>query len=113
MSRFKNPFLVIIVLFLVLCGLTVLASNAGAMNFSLKTLWQASATDTDWQIWLNIRLPRILIAILVGLALAVSGAIMQGLFRNPLALPLLLFFPFHCRRLCRAMVTLLPHSWVA
>ncbi|EJD6540415.1 iron ABC transporter permease [Providencia rettgeri] len=90
MSRFKNPFLVIIVLFLVLCGLTVLASNAGAMNFSFKTLWQASATDTDWQIWLNIRLPRILIAILVGLALAVSGAIMQGLFRNPLADPSLL-----------------------
>ncbi|HGN1707613.1 TPA: FecCD family ABC transporter permease [Providencia rettgeri] len=90
MSRFKNPLLVIIVLFIALCGLTLIASNAGAINFSLKALWQASATDPDWQIWLNIRLPRILIAILVGLALAVSGAIMQGLFRNPLADPSLL-----------------------
>ncbi|MEY0907164.1 FecCD family ABC transporter permease [Providencia rettgeri] len=90
MSRFKNPFLVIIVLLLALGGLVLIASNAGAMNFSLKALWQASATDSDWQIWLNIRLPRVLIAILVGLALAVSGAIMQGLFRNPLADPSLL-----------------------
>ncbi|HRE21729.1 MAG TPA: iron chelate uptake ABC transporter family permease subunit [Rhabdaerophilum sp.] len=36
---------------------------------------------------LNIRLPRTLLVILVGAALALSGAIMQGLFRNPLADP--------------------------
>ncbi|HBO24884.1 MULTISPECIES: FecCD family ABC transporter permease [unclassified Providencia] len=90
MSRFKHPLLVIVVLFIVLCAIALIASNAGAMNLSLKMLWQASATDPDWQVWLNIRLPRILLAILVGLALAVSGAIMQGLFRNPLADPSLL-----------------------
>ncbi len=90
MMRFKHPPIVIFILFLVLCIITLIASNAGAMHLSIKTLWQASATDPDWQIWLNIRLPRILLAILVGLALAVSGAIMQGLFRNPLADPSLL-----------------------
>lgn len=37
-----------------------------------------------------IRAPRVLLAILVGAALAVSGAAMQGLFRNPLADPALL-----------------------
>jgi iron complex transport system permease protein len=36
---------------------------------------------------LSIRLPRALLAILVGAALAVAGAAMQGLFRNPLADP--------------------------
>lgn len=36
---------------------------------------------------MNIRLPRTLLAMLVGASLAVSGAIMQGLFRNPLADP--------------------------
>jgi iron complex transport system permease protein len=36
---------------------------------------------------LNLRLPRALVAILVGMALAVSGAILQGLTRNPLASP--------------------------
>jgi iron complex transport system permease protein len=37
-------------------------------------------------VW-DIRMPRMLTAALVGAALAVSGAIMQGLFRNPLADP--------------------------
>ncbi|MEM3325797.1 MAG: iron chelate uptake ABC transporter family permease subunit, partial [Thermoplasmata archaeon] len=37
-------------------------------------------------IW-QLRMPRILLAALVGASLAVSGAVMQGLFRNPLADP--------------------------
>ncbi|MDU9508122.1 iron ABC transporter permease, partial [Escherichia coli] len=41
-------------------------------------------------IWLNIRLPRVLLAVLVGAALATAGVIMQGLFRNPMADPGLL-----------------------
>lgn len=36
---------------------------------------------------LNIRMPRLLLGALVGAALAISGALMQGLFRNPLADP--------------------------
>lgn len=36
---------------------------------------------------LNIRLPRTLLAMTIGAALALSGAVMQGLFRNPLADP--------------------------
>ena len=43
--------------------------------------------DRDWLVLWSIRLPRIAIAIIVGALLAVSGAIMQGLFRNPLADP--------------------------
>lgn len=35
----------------------------------------------------DIRMPRLIMGILVGAALAVSGAVMQGLFRNPLADP--------------------------
>jgi iron complex transport system permease protein len=35
----------------------------------------------------NIRLPRVLLGALVGAALAVSGALLQGVFRNPLADP--------------------------
>lgn len=38
-------------------------------------------------ILLDIRLPRLVLGIAVGAALAVSGAVMQGLFRNPLADP--------------------------
>ena len=36
---------------------------------------------------LNIRLPRVIMAILVGLGLGTAGAILQGLFRNPLVDP--------------------------
>lgn len=68
----------------------VIAANLGAMSLSLRTLWQAPLSDISWQIWLNIRLPRVLLAVLLGMALAVSGAVMQGLFRNPLADPGLL-----------------------
>ena len=46
---------------------------------------QASARDTVI-VW-SVRLPRTLLALLVGAALAASGAILQGLFRNPLADP--------------------------
>lgn len=67
-----------------------IAANLGAIRLSLHALWQAPLSDMVWQIWLNIRLPRVLLAVLIGMALAVSGAVMQGLFRNPLADPGLL-----------------------
>lgn len=41
----------------------------------------------DKVVLLNIRLPRLALGLLVGAALAVAGAVMQGLFRNPLADP--------------------------
>lgn len=41
----------------------------------------------DQLIFLDIRLPRVFLGILVGGGLAVSGVVMQGLFRNPLADP--------------------------
>lgn len=48
------------------------------------------ATARDLVIVTDIRLPRTLVGLLVGAALATSGAILQGLFRNPLADPALL-----------------------
>jgi len=41
----------------------------------------------DVLVVMNIRVPRVLLGLLVGAGLAVSGALMQGLFRNPLADP--------------------------
>lgn len=73
---------------MVICML--MAANFGAMPLSMQTLFHAPLSDMAWQIWLNIRLPRVLLAVLLGMALAVSGAVMQGLFRNPLADPGLL-----------------------
>ena len=47
----------------------------------------AALSARDRLIVYEIRLPRVVLGILIGAALAVSGALMQGLFRNPLADP--------------------------
>ncbi len=74
---------------LALLALALVATNLGAMRLSIAVLWQAH-DEALRHIWLNIRLPRVLLAALVGGALALSGCVMQGLFRNPLADPGLL-----------------------
>ncbi|MFP8784564.1 FecCD family ABC transporter permease [Planococcus plakortidis] len=65
----------------------------GAADVSLENLWLALFSDSTGQqisVIQEIRLPREVAAIFVGAALAVSGAIMQGMTRNPLADPGLL-----------------------
>jgi iron complex transport system permease protein len=46
-----------------------------------------AASMREQLVLLDIRLPRLLLGVFVGAALAVSGAMMQGMFRNPLADP--------------------------
>jgi iron complex transport system permease protein len=65
----------------------------GAAEISVKDVWLAltsSATSDKILIIREIRLPREVAAIFVGAALAVAGAIMQGITKNPLADPGLL-----------------------
>ncbi|WP_025642750.1 FecCD family ABC transporter permease [Schnuerera ultunensis] len=51
--------------------------------FPITKTW----TDTIETIVFRVRLPRILAAILVGASLSLSGAVYQGMFRNPLVSP--------------------------
>jgi iron complex transport system permease protein len=54
----------------------------------VRTLLGQPVADADYRFVVrSLRLPRTLVAALVGMALALSGAIMQGLTRNPLASP--------------------------
>jgi iron complex transport system permease protein len=65
-----------------------LGCAVGSTGFeSWRTAWQ---DDTAWQIVWDIRLPRSLGAWVAGALLGLSGALAQGLFRNPLADPYLL-----------------------
>ncbi|WP_412677765.1 FecCD family ABC transporter permease [Bacillus swezeyi] len=63
----------------------------GAADIKLGTVWDAlfhfNEKMTTHQIIQELRLPRTVSAALVGACLAVSGAIMQGMTRNPLASP--------------------------
>jgi iron complex transport system permease protein len=65
--------------------LIIFSANSGALNLSITHLINLQFDDPLWHIWLNVRMPRIMLAVVVGMALASSGAVMQGLFRNPLA----------------------------
>ena len=49
-----------------------------------------SMTATEREILLGIRLPRVIVALLMGAALGASGAVLQGVLRNPLADPYIL-----------------------
>ncbi|HHN8347583.1 FecCD family ABC transporter permease [Morganella morganii] len=79
---------------LCLCFLLVLmiltAMNTGGLPVSVSAFLRGEVTPQLWQIWLSVRLPRIVLAVLVGMALATAGVLLQGLFRNPLADPGLL-----------------------
>ncbi|KAA9001229.1 iron ABC transporter permease [Affinibrenneria salicis] len=107
MSSLRPPYYTLGGLLIILLILAVGAANTGALTLSLRTLWQTPLSDPLWHIWLHIRLPRVLLAILVGGALALSGAVMQGLFRNPLADPGLLGISSGAA-LCVALTLVLP-----
>lgn len=76
---------------LILLFIAMLASlRIGAVDIDTATVWSALSTDSkafQQLIVRTVRLPRMLSGALVGMALAVSGALMQGLTRNPLASP--------------------------
>jgi iron complex transport system permease protein len=63
------------------------ASVANVLRSYLSVPDDAAMLLRDKVVILDIRLPRAVLGFLTGAALAVSGAVMQGLFRNPLADP--------------------------
>lgn len=71
----------------------VISISVGATGVSIGALPRVllgsdvAIASQDRLVLLDIRLPRTLLAALVGAMLAVAGAMMQGLFRNPLADP--------------------------
>lgn len=69
-------------------GLGVLSLGIGSNGWTVA--WDALADPTAMRIIEDIRLPRTLCALLAGGLLGLSGALAQGLFRNPLADPYLL-----------------------
>ncbi|MFJ3585387.1 FecCD family ABC transporter permease [Streptomyces sp. NPDC090127] len=82
--------LVGLVVLLLVCVLSIMV---GAKPVPLGDVWhglfQNSGTGNDVIVH-DVRVPRTLLGLLVGVALGLSGAVMQGLTRNPLAEPGLL-----------------------
>jgi len=72
----------------------VLCSLIGSQKISLKgTLigeHSSAVPNPDYEILVHIRIPRVLLAAIVGAALAAAGVTLQALLRNPLADPFIL-----------------------
>ncbi len=76
----------------------IISAGAGAFTFTPATMWRylaqsvggAAPSESDAlgrSVFLQLRLPRVLLSALTGAVLGVSGTIMQGLFRNPIVEP--------------------------
>ncbi len=90
--------IVIVSLLVILTGCAVVATTIGAAGIPFSRLLSAlgftnpadpALLARDQLVLWSIRIPRIVVTGLVGAMLAVAGAVMQGLFRNPLADPAL------------------------
>ncbi|WP_428263891.1 FecCD family ABC transporter permease [Haliangium sp.] len=70
----------------------VLAVSVGAGQVSLLDVldWRGALDPVDATIFYQVRLPRVLLAALLGGALATAGAVFQAILRNPLADPYVL-----------------------
>lgn len=80
----------IIILIVLLLISSILSLMIGPVKFSMSDIWHGltSADDSlERRVIWELRFPRLLIGMLVGACLAIAGAILQAIMRNPLADP--------------------------
>lgn len=89
--RYCVTFILLGTSLVLLAGLNI---YSGSVSYSLREigqiLWQGGTDETAFRIIRDIRMPRILAAILLGGALSVSGFLLQTFFGNPIAGPYVL-----------------------
>ena len=78
-------YVVTLSLMVLLFGLSI---RLGTYTLSFEEIWAAfQPDDKNYFTWMEYRLPRAVLAILLGGALAISGVLVQSVVRNPLASP--------------------------
>lgn len=86
----KRGVLVLVVLVAIMLAVAVVSINAGKMNLTPAEVLRVvlgRGTEKQNLIVFEFRLPRIVLAILVGMGMGVSGCVMQSLLRNDMASP--------------------------
>lgn len=90
LKQTKRKYVLLILAPAVLLMLIAYGLSYGSVPVPLSSVWQALASESTAQyetIIVNLRLPRVLIAMLVGACLAAAGSLLQGVMKNPLADP--------------------------
>ncbi len=93
MLRTNKFFFPVLIILLLVAFLTAIAFGAVSITvadmFAAVNHWaQGKSPSTIYEgVFLQIRLPRVLLCMITGAVLAVSGVLMQGLFRNPIVEP--------------------------
>jgi len=87
--KFLNKAQSFILFFLLILLLLILliSFSLGSYSFPVLSIIMGNTSAIETTIFSEIRVPRVILAAIVGASLSVSGACLQGLFRNPLADP--------------------------
>jgi len=80
----------VVLLLIVMFVCSLMGGESVSLKKAFGRVGPAGAINPDYEIFMQVRVPRIILAAIVGAALACSGAIFQGLLRNPLADPYIL-----------------------
>lgn len=86
----RRALFIVASLLLLLITFFIISTGSGEMKITAVDVVKAFfgyGTDMNQLVVNEFRLPRIITAVLVGMSLAVAGAILQGIIRNPLASP--------------------------
>src|SRR5690349_16908210 len=79
--------LALVAALVVAAGLSMLIGPSGVGFSQLLGVMERGDNDIAWTIISEIRLPRTILAVMVGGTLGLAGATLQGFLRNPLADP--------------------------
>lgn len=85
--RFSTVMLVLLILLAILCLLSIAVGSAGYSILEILDAVFREEKSPIKTIVVNLRLPRVILAILIGASLAAAGALLQSVMRNPLADP--------------------------
>ncbi|MGG3468046.1 iron ABC transporter permease [Neobacillus pocheonensis] len=86
----RKAVIIFMILFLITFAVFIISTGAGEMKISPLTVVKVlfgTGPEMETLVIESFRLPRIIIALMVGISLAVAGGILQGMIRNPLASP--------------------------
>lgn len=111
--RMVTVFMILIILLLAGIWLEI---NAGYRKISPEEMWEilkGGGTKSVRYTLLNLRLPRIFTSLLVGVGLAVSGCVIQGVSRNDMAEPGILGINAGAGLFVAAFLVLVPQSSVS